>query len=317
MVRVLVTGIAGFIGSHVARALLKRGDSVVGIDNFNDYYDPQLKRDRLAALVGDACTVIEADFSDKEALAKVFAEHEFDVICHLGAQAGVRNSIDHPEAYERANNQGTLNIFECARHHKVPKVVFASSSSVYGGNTKVPFSETDPVETPISLYAATKRSNELVAHVYHHLFGLNMVGLRFFTVYGPWGRPDMALFKFTKAIVAGEPIDVYNHGKMERDFTYIDDITAGVVAAIDADLGYEIINLGNNDPVTLESFIAAIEQALGKQAERKLLPLQPGDVPRTFADIEKARRLLGYTPRTDITTGIKNFVQWYTEYTGG
>lgn len=316
MVRVLVTGIAGFIGSHVAHALVARGDTVIGIDNFNDYYDVALKRDRVAALVGDACPVLEVDFSEKEQLRAVFAQHDFDVICHLGAQAGVRYSLENPDAYERANNQGTLNIFELARAHNVPKIVFASSSSVYGGNTKVPFSEADPINTPISLYAATKRSNELVAHVYHHLFGIKMLGLRFFTVYGPWGRPDMALFKFTKNILAGKPIDVYNHGKMQRDFTYIADIVAGVLAAIDADLDYEIINLGNNNPVTLEDFIAHLESVLGRRAKRNLLPMQPGDVPTTFADIAKAEKLLGYKPRTSIAEGIAHFVAWYKDYYG-
>ncbi len=317
MARVLITGIAGFIGSHVAQALLKRGDSVVGIDNFNDYYDVTLKRDRLAALVGDAAPVFELDFANPAALADVFARHRFDMICHLGAQAGVRHSIENPWAYEHANDRGTLAIFEMARQHGVKKVVFASSSSVYGGNTKVPFSEDDAVDHPISLYAATKRSNELVAHVYHHLFGIAMVGLRFFTVYGPWGRPDMALFKFTKRILAGEPIDVYNHGKMERDFTFISDIVSGVLAALDAELDYEIINLGNNDPVTLEHFISCIEDALGTTAQRTLLPIQPGDVPRTYADITKAQRLLAYTPKVRIEEGIKAFVQWYLRYHGG
>jgi UDP-glucuronate 4-epimerase len=312
--RVLITGIAGFIGSHVAQALLQRGDDVVGIDNFNDYYDVDLKRARIKELVGEKATVVEADIADRDAVEKIFAEHQIDAVCHLAAQAGVRYSLENPYAYEEANLKGTLTIFESAHRAGVKKVVFASSSSVYGNNKKVPFSVDDNVDTPISLYAATKKASELMAHVYHHLYGMEMVGLRFFTVYGPWGRPDMALFKFTKAILAGNPIDVYNHGKMERDFSYITDIVSGVIASIDGSFGYEIFNLGNNNPVTLMHFIECIENALGKKAEKNLMPLQPGDVPATFADIDASKEKLGYEPKMGIQEGIKNFVDWYKEY---
>ena len=318
--KILLTGGAGFIGSAVAKKLLARGDEVVIIDNFNDYYDPKLKENRIKIYlaVGENSNprlqVVRADIIDLPVLREIFEKNKFDKICHLAAQAGVRYSLANPFIYERVNVLGTLNLLELAREHKVQDFIYASSSSVYGGNTKVPFAETDSVDRPISLYAATKRADELMAHTYHHLFNINCVGLRFFTVYGPWGRPDMALFKFTKAILAGTPIDVYNHGNMERDFTYIDDIVAGTVAALDSGLQCEIFNLGNNNPVKLKYFISVIEKALGKTAQKNLLPLQPGDVPRTCADISKAKQMLNWEPKVKIEEGIEKFIEWYRDY---
>lgn len=316
MKKILVTGAAGFIGSHVAKALLKRGDSVVGVDNLNDYYDVNLKKDRIEKFIGKEknFVFVKADFSDYNSMEKIFKKYKFDVICHLGAQAGVRYSIENPFAYEKSNALGTLVMFELARRYNVPKVVFASSSSVYGNNKKTPFSVKDNVDLPISLYAATKKYNELQAHTYHHLYGIKMTGLRFFTVYGPWGRPDMALFKFTKKIMNGEPIEVYNNGDMKRDFTYIDDAVFGVIAAIDKNFEYKIFNLGNSDTVELKYFIECIEKQLGKKAKKKMLPMQMGDVKETFADIEESRKELGFKPKTKIEKGIKEFVKWYKEY---
>ncbi|MEK7167682.1 MAG: nucleotide sugar dehydrogenase [Patescibacteria group bacterium] len=312
---ILLTGIAGFIGSHTAKKLLERGDSVVGVDNFNPYYDPTLKESRIKELLaGFDFKLYRQDISDKEGLKKVFQESKIDKICHLAAQAGVRYSLENPDAYISSNIVGTNNLLELAKEFKIKDFVFASSSSVYGGNTKIPFSESDPVDNPVSLYAATKKANELQAHVYHHLYGLNCVGLRFFTVYGPWYRPDMALFKFTKAILAGEPIDVYNQGKHKRDFTYIDDVVAGIIASLDKCENYEIFNLGNNQPVDLEYFIQVTENGLGKKAVKNYLPLQQGDVLETFADIEKARIKLGYEPKIGIEEGIGNFLKWYNDY---
>ncbi|HNW09375.1 MAG TPA: NAD-dependent epimerase [bacterium] len=315
---ILITGIAGFIGSNTAKRLLSEGVEVVGVDNFNDYYDPQIKRDRINKFLADYdFKVYECDIADKDKLKGVFANHKIDKICHLAAQAGVRYSLENPAAYISANIVGTNNILELAKDYGIKQVVYASSSSVYGGNTKIPFSEADPVDNPISLYAATKKANELQAHVYHHLYGINTVGLRFFTVYGPWGRPDMALFKFTKAILAGQPIDVYNHGEHRRDFTYIDDIVAGIVAALDNCQGYQIYNLGNNQPVELEYFISVIENELGQPAIKNYLPLQVGDVPATYADIDKAKSQLGYEPKVGVEQGIKNFLEWYKRYYQG
>ncbi len=315
---ILLTGIAGFIGSNVAKKLLSAGVDVVGVDNFNDYYDPKIKRDRIAKFLGDYdFKVYECDIADKEKLQGVFANHKIDKICHLAAQAGVRYSLENPDAYIMSNIVGTNNIFELAKDYGIKEVVYASSSSVYGGNTKIPFAESDAVDNPISLYAATKKANELQAHVYHHLYGVNCVGLRFFTVYGPWGRLDMALFKFTKAILAGRPIDVYNNGQHRRDFTYIDDIVAGIVAALNHCQGYEVYNLGNNRPVDLEYFIGQIEEQLGQKAIKNYLPLQIGDVPETYADIDKAKNKLGYEPKVGIEEGIKNFIAWYREYYQG
>lgn len=315
--KVLVTGAAGFIGYHVARRLLERGDVVVGFDNLSDYYDVGLKEARLARLAGrPGWDFLRGDLSDPEATGEVFDAGPFDVVCHLAAQAGVRYSLQNAMAYGQANLMGFLNVLECCRHRGVGLLVYASSSSVYGANEKVPFAEEDRVERPVSLYAATKVSNELMAHAYHHLYRFPTTGLRFFTVYGPWGRPDMALYTFTRKILAGEPIDVYNYGKMERDFTYIDDIVAGVLAALARPLGDEVLNLGNSDTVALDRFIETLEGALGVRATKNLLPMQPGDVPRTYADISRAKRLLGWKPTTPIETGIPRFVDWYRDYHG-
>lgn len=311
----LVTGGAGFIGFHTTQKLLARGDRVVAVDDFNDYYDPSLKEARVAQLVDHpGFTLVRADITDLSAMEQVFRDHPIDKVCHLAARAGVRYSIEHPLLYEQVNVYGTTVLLELSKNHGIKNFVFASSSSVYGGNTKIPFSESDPVDRPISPYAATKKACELMAHTYHHLHGLNVSGLRFFTVYGPWGRPDMALFKFTKAILNGDPIEVYNFGKMKRDFTYIDDIVQGVVAALDADLPYEIFNLGNSNPVELERFIECIEKEVGKPAVRTLMEMQAGDVPATYADISKAQQLLGFSPRTNVEEGIRNFVTWYKSY---
>jgi len=318
--KILVTGTAGFIGSHLARALLADGHEVVGIDNFNDYYDVQLKRDRHAALDAlDGYTGIEADLCDLDRLRAAFAEHRFDRVCHLAAQAGVRYSLTHPFVYQKANIEAFLNVLEVCRHADTPRLVYASSSSVYGGNTKLPFSESDPVDTPVSLYAATKKANELMAHTYTHLYGLPTVGLRFFTVYGPWGRPDMAMWLFTEAMLRGEPIKVFNHGNMRRDFTFIDDIIAGVTAALLSDglAPYEVLNLGNHRSENLMDMIRIIADSLGVEPRMNMLPMQPGDVPATFADIEQARRKLGYEPATPIAEGIPRFIDWYRQYRNG
>jgi len=313
MATILVTGLAGFIGSTTAHILADRGDTVVGVDNFNNYYDPTLKRARATRLEGKA-KIYEVDIADLAGLRKVFTEHKIDKVLHLAAQAGVRYSIENPFAYEQANNLGTLNMLEICREMKVKTFVYASSSSVYGGNTKTPFSVDDPVDHPISLYAATKKYNELMAHVYHHLFGLQCTGLRFFTVYGPWGRPDMALFKFTDATLKGQPIDVYNHGKMKRDFTYVSDIAAGIIASLDKSYPYEIFNLGNSSTVDLTYYIECIEKETGKKAIKNMMPMQPGDVPATMADIDKSKRMLGFNPKVKVEQGIKEFVTWYRDY---
>jgi UDP-glucuronate 4-epimerase len=311
---ILVTGAAGFIGSHVVTALCERNQDVVGIDNVCDYYDPTLKRARLNQLKD--CTrfhFYEADICDFDFLNTLFQKHPITKVCHLAAQAGVRYSLTHPFAYQKSNNEGFLSVIECARRYQVNNFVFASSSSVYGSNTKMPFSESDRVDTPVSLYAATKRSNELVAHCYSHLFNLPCSGLRFFTVYGPWGRPDMALFIFTKAILGGLPIDVYNNGNMRRNFTYVDDIVKGILLTLEAPAAYEIYNIGNSRAENLMDFIHEIERSCDKKAIMNFLPLQPGDVPETVADIEKLRKL-GYDPATNIDVGIKNFIEWYRSY---
>ena len=313
MANILVTGIAGFIGSHTAHKLADRGDTVVGIDNFNTYYDATLKRARAKRLEGKAA-IHECDVADLDALKKVFSKHRIDKVCHLAAQAGVRYSIDNPIAYEMANGLGNLHMLEMCRHSGIKTFVYASSSSVYGGNTKIPFSVEDNVDKPISLYAATKKYNELQAHVYHHLYGINTTGLRFFTVYGPWGRPDMALFKFAEAILNDKPIDVYNHGKMKRDFTFISDIVDGIVASLDKNYPYEVFNLGNSHMVELNYFIECIEKELGKKAKKNMLPMQPGDVPATNADIEHSKKMLGFSPKVKIEQGIKEFLAWYRDY---
>lgn len=312
--RILITGGAGFIGFHLAKALVKKNDVVI-VDNLSDYYDVKLKEDRLKQI--DKVKFYKTDISDLNSLDKIFSENKFDLICHVAAQAGVRYSIENPYVYEKSNILGTLNIFELANKYGVNKIVYASSSSVYGGNKKIPFSEEDNVDKPISLYAATKKANELMAHTYHHLYKIDMVGLRYFTVYGPFGRPDMAMFKFTKSIFEDKPIDVYNFGNMERDFTYIDDIVEGILKAIDYCKNNEcceIFNLGNSRPVQLNYFIKTLEQEIGKKAIKNLLPLQPGDVIKTYADISKAKKMLGWEPKTNIEEGIKRFVEWYKKY---
>lgn len=331
--RILVTGAAGFIGFHLARRLLARGDKIVGLDNLNNYYDVSLKRSRLALLEGRPnFRFVKLDLSDRPAMERLFGEEKFERVAHLAAQAGVRYSLVNPHAYVEANVVGFMNILEGCRKHGIAHLVYASSSSVYGANAKLPFSVHDNVDHPVSLYAATKKANELMAHTYSHLYNLPTTGLRFFTVYGPWGRPDMALFKFTRAILDGQPIDVYNHGNMQRDFTYIDDIVEGVVRVIDRvptgnpgwdgvkpDPGtsrapYKIYNIGNHQPVELLHLIDTLERALGKRAQRRLLPMQPGDVPATFADIDDLTRDTGFRPTTSIEEGVPKFVAWYREY---
>jgi UDP-glucuronate 4-epimerase len=330
--RVLVTGAAGFIGSALAHRLLARGDSVIGIDDLNGYYDVSLKearRDRLMEAGADRFTFLRQDFSDMAGLRRALVGLEFERIVHLGAQAGVRYSIENPHAYVQANLVGHLNMLEIARHGGVEHMVYASSSSVYGGNTKLPFAVEDRVDHPLSLYAATKKADELMSETYAHLYRLPLTGLRFFTVYGPWGRPDMMMWIFTKAILAGRPIPVFNHGEMYRDFTYIDDIVSGVIACLDnapADDGQEkaggstkphaLYNIGNHRSEPLMKVIGLLEQECGRKAEMEMLPMQPGDVQRTYADIDAIQRDLGYQPSTSIEVGVPAFVRWYREYHG-
>ena len=332
---VLVTGAAGFIGYHLCLRLLKDGCTVTGIDNINPYYDVNLKQARLERLTPfDTFSFFKLDIADKEALDKIFKSSKFDVVVNLAAQAGVRYSLENPQAYVDANIVGFVNLLECCRHNNIRHLVFASSSSVYGANTKMPFSVHHNVDHPVSLYAASKKANELMAHTYSHLFGLACTGLRFFTVYGPWGRPDMALFLFTRAISEQKPIQVFNHGKMQRDFTYIDDIIEGVVRIMgrlpaqnpswngdNPDPGtsyarYKIYNIGNNNPVELMEFIAVIEKVLGREAKKVFLDLQPGDVIATYADIDDLTKDVGFKPSTPIDTGIRRFVEWFKEYYG-
>jgi UDP-glucuronate 4-epimerase len=329
---VLVTGAAGFIGYHLSRILLARGERVIGVDNLNDYYDPRLKQDRLAELGklnGGDFHFERIDFADHEALEGALAGADVDRIVHLGAQAGVRYSIDNPRAYLRSNLAGHLNMMELARHRGVRHFVYASSSSVYGGNVRLPFSIEDRTDHPVSLYAATKRADELMSEAYAHLYNIPMTGLRFFTVYGPWGRPDMAMWIFARRILAGEPIPVFNHGKMRRDFTFIDDIVSGIVAALDSppqsDQGgsgddrrapHLLYNLGNSQSVELTHMIAVLEQACGREAHLQLLPMQPGDVSDTYADIAASRRDLGFEPKTSIEAGVPIFVDWLRDYVG-
>jgi UDP-glucuronate 4-epimerase len=328
---ILVTGSAGFIGFYVVQALLKQGHTVIGIDNLNDYYDVALKQARLDFLT-QFCEehqfqkqyqFIKMEIADREAMHELFTDNSFDRVIHLAAQAGVRYSIQNPNAYVDSNLIGFVNVLEGCRQQKTAHLVYASSSSVYGMNTKIPFSTDDRVDYPISLYAATKKSNELMAHTYSHLYDIPTTGLRFFTVYGPWGRPDMAYFSFTKKIINGETIDVFNHGQMERDFTYIDDIVEGIVRVMEkiptrqasefstAEALYKIYNIGNNQPITLERFINAIEDAVGKKAVRNNLPMQAGDVPRTYADVSELMKDVNFKPATEIETGINRFVDWY------
>ena len=334
--KVLVTGAAGFIGMHTAATLLARGDEVVGIDNLNDYYDPQLKLDRLALLAAlpDAARFRfeKLDLADGPGMAALFARERFDRVVHLAAQAGVRYSLENPGAYAQSNLVGFVNVLEGCRHHEVEHLVYASSSSVYGGNVKMPFAESDPVDHPVSLYAATKKANELMAHTYSHLYGLPTTGLRFFTVYGPWGRPDMAPMLFTRAILAGEAIKVFNHGQMRRDFTYIDDIVEGVVATLDripagdetfnreqpnsssSWAPYRVFNIGNSEPVALMDFIGALEKTLGQEAVKNFQPMQPGDVVATFADTSRLEAWTGVHPTTSVVDGVKHFADWYRAY---
>ncbi|HOI17450.1 MAG TPA: NAD-dependent epimerase [Geobacteraceae bacterium] len=335
MAKILVTGAAGFIGFHVAKYLLDRGDSIVGLDNLNDYYDVSLKQARLLQLSGrEGFSFVQGDLADRRTMADLFAAERFDKVVHLAAQAGVRYSLVNPHAYIDSNITGFMNILEGCRHNGTAHLVYASSSSVYGANTRMPFSIHHNVDHPVSLYAATKKSNELMAHTYASLYGLPCTGLRFFTVYGPWGRPDMALFLFTRAILEGKPIDVFNEGKMRRDFTYINDIVEGVVRVTDRtptpnpewsgdkpDPGtsyapYRIYNIGNNNPVELLRFIEVLEEKLGRKAVRNLLPIQPGDVPATCADVDDLMRDAGFRPKTTIEEGIGRFVDWYREYYG-
>lgn len=348
--KILVTGSAGFIGFHLAKRLIARGDEVVGLDIINDYYDVRLKYDRLAntgieeeaIAYGKPVTsklhknyrFVQLKLEDKAAIDRLFAEEQFDAVCNLAAQAGVRYSLINPQAYIDSNIVGFVNLLEACRHNRIKHLVYASSSSVYGLNESMPFSTSDNVDHPVSLYAASKKSNELMAHTYSHLFGIPTTGLRFFTVYGPWGRPDMALFLFTEAILKDEPIQVFNHGKMVRDFTYVDDIVEGVIRVIDHPPGgnpawsgknpdpssspapYKIYNIGNNAPVELMRFIDAIEHMLGKEAIKNMMPIQPGDVPATYADVQDLVEDLDYKPATSIQEGIKAFVSWYKEYYG-
>lgn len=344
--RILVTGTAGFIGFHLAKVLLERGDKVIGIDNINDYYDVELKYSRLAetGIARKDITwnqpvqsskfptyrFVQMDLTDRNHLEQLFAEQKFDKVINLAAQAGVRYSLENPQAYIDANITGFINILECCRYHKIKHLIYASSSSVYGNNSKMPLSTSDSVDHPISLYAATKKSNELMAHTYSHLFGIPTTGLRFFTVYGPYGRPDMALFLFTKAILAGQPIQVFNNGEMKRDFTYVADIVAGVGKVLDhpplvnsettsdpsvsKTAPYKIYNIGNSSPVRLMDFIEAIETKLGIVAKKELLPMQPGDVPMTWADTSDLEANLDYRPNTPITEGVGRFIDWYRSY---
>lgn len=333
MKKILITGAAGFIGAHLAKRLIDGGAEVVGLDNLNDYYDPQLKRHRMAALAeGPGFVHVDIDLADRQAMATLFSQYQFDAVVNLAAQAGVRYSLINPHSYVDTNLVGFVNVLEGCRHSGVKHLVYASSSSVYGANTKMPFSVHDNVDHPVSLYAASKKTNELMAHTYSHLFALPTTGLRFFTVYGPWGRPDMALFLFTKAILAGKPIDVFNNGKMERDFTYIDDIVEGVYRVIhkvpSADrqwsgdrpdpatsyCPYRVYNIGNNNKEQLLRYIEVLENELGRKAEKRLLPMQPGDVPATYADVDDLVADLGYKPGTTLEYGIGRFVKWYREY---
>lgn len=333
--KILVTGAAGFIGFHVSAKLLSMGHSVVGLDNINDYYDVNLKHGRLAELGisrqaeknsiaessihGDRFRFTYMDLEDRKSLPELFENEKFDVVCNLAAQAGVRYSIENPFAYIESNIIGFMNILEACRNYNVKKIVYASSSSVYGLNDKMPFSTDDNVDNPISLYAATKKSNELMAHTYSHLFGIKTIGLRFFTVYGPWGRPDMAMFLFTDAILNDKAIKVFNEGRLSRDFTYIDDIVDGVIATLfkednEGDNLYELYNIGNSKPVKLLDFISEIEKSTGKTAQKDYLPMQPGDVERTWADVEPLKRDFDYEPSTEIGEGVRNFVEWYKKY---
>jgi len=328
----LVTGAAGFIGFHVSERLLRAGHQVVGIDNLNDYYDVNLKQARLDLLQKPGFSFHKIDLADREAMAALFVDEKFDRVIHLAAQAGVRYSLENPHTYADSNLTGHLNVLEGCRHNKVQHLLYASSSSVYGLNRKMPFSTDDSVDHPVSLYAATKKANELMSHTYAHLYGLPTTGLRFFTVYGPWGRPDMALFKFTKAMLENKPIDVYNYGKMKRDFTYIDDIAEAIVRLQDvipqadsewtvetgspatSSAPYRVYNIGNSSPVELMDYITALEEALGIEADKNMMPIQPGDVLETSADTQPLQAVTGFKPETSVKEGVKNFVEWYRSF---
>ncbi|MYL47156.1 NAD-dependent epimerase/dehydratase family protein [Virgibacillus halodenitrificans] len=332
--RILVTGAAGFIGSHLSKRLLNEGHQVIGIDNINDYYDPQLKNDRLQQITNENFTFIKTNLENLEIINQTFEQHSPEIVINLAAQAGVRYSLENPHAYVNSNVVGFTNVLEACRHYKVEHLIYASSSSVYGANESKPFSTSDNIDHPLSLYAATKKSNELFAHTYSHLYDLPTTGLRFFTVYGPWGRPDMALFLFTKAIVNNEPIDVFNHGNMMRDFTYVDDIVESITrltkrpaqpnlewSGANPDPGssyapYKVYNIGNNSPVRLMDFIEAIENKLGKIAKKNFLPLQAGDVPETYANVEDLFRDIDFQPQTSIQDGVNRFIDWYLDYYG-
>ncbi|WP_299778152.1 NAD-dependent epimerase [uncultured Formosa sp.] len=333
---ILVTGAAGFIGFYVSKQLLELGHTVIGIDNINDYYDVNLKYARLAELgiqreqaekelnmsssvnFGDRMQFVRMNLEDRDALPNLFKSHAIDLVCNLAAQAGVRYSLENPNAYADSNLIGFLNILECCRHNGITKLVYASSSSVYGNSDAVPFQETANVDHPISLYAATKKANELMAHTYSHLYGFETIGLRFFTVYGPWGRPDMAMFLFTDAIINNKPIKVFNNGELSRDFTYIDDIVSGVLSTLlepsDSNQLYKLYNIGNSQPVKLLDYIEAIEDVIGKAAEKQMLPMQAGDVKQTYADVSKLKKQYNYQPKTNVKQGVSNFVTWYKNY---
>ena len=312
--KVLVTGVAGFIGMHTAKRLLERGDEVVGIDNLSPYYSVQLKKDRLAELKQPKFRFSELDIADAASLEKLFAREKPELVLHLAAQAGVRYSLENPAAYVQTNLVGFANLLECCRRHPPKNLVYASSSSVYGANKDLPWSETQNVDQPVSLYAATKKSNELIAHVYSHLYGLNATGLRYFTVYGPWGRPDMSPMLFAHAIVQGKPIPVFNHGDMQRDFTYVDDIVEGTIRVLDKPTRYALYNIGNHQPVALLDYIAAMERALGAEAKLEMKPMQPGDVKETYADTRALAAAVGFTPATPLEAGLARFAAWFKGY---
>jgi UDP-glucuronate 4-epimerase len=314
--KILITGSAGFIGFHLAKTLLDDGHQIIGLDNLNEYYSPQLKQDRNDNLKKFAdYTFSPIDICDFSSLEQIFQNHDFDVVCNLAAQVGVRYSIENPFIYQKSNLEGFVNILEIVRKYdNINNFIFASSSSVYGDNTKIPYAVGDTITTPMSFYGATKIANEVIAYSYHKLYDISTIGLRFFTVYGPWGRPDMAYYKFAQNIVKDIPIDVYNFGKMRRDFTYIDDIVSGIIGCIDKKFDFEIFNLGNNKTVDLLKFIEILEKNLGKKAKKNMVPMQPGDMYETYADITKSKQILGYNPKTDIEVGLKNFVSWFKKY---
>lgn len=314
MKTILITGAAGFIGFHTAKTLQAQGHKVIGIDNFSSYYDPSLKEERARILQEIDIPVIRGDITDQKILESLLKENGVTHVIHLAAQAGVRHSFTHPEDYISSNLVGFVSLMEALKNHPIKKLVYASSSSVYGLNTKIPFSESDPTEQPANFYGATKKANELIAHSYHHLYQIPMIGLRFFTVYGPYGRPDMAYFSFTKEILNNKPIRIFNHGQMRRDFTYIDDIVGGILAALEVDKSFEVYNLGNNNPSSVLELIATLEELLGRKSLQEMLPMQKGEVLETYADIEKSKKDLGFSPKVSLSLGLKHFVDWYHLY---